>query len=58
MSTIQPFHLAIPVNNLEENRVFYRDTLGCEEGRSSEHWVDFVEDRSFSKEHPKEFVEV
>lgn len=41
MSTIQPFHLAIPVNNLEENRVFYRDTLGCEEGRSSEHWVDF-----------------
>lgn len=42
MSTsIQPFHLAIPVHNLNECRVFYRDVLGCEEGRSSDHWVDF-----------------
>ena len=41
MNTIQPFHLAIPVNDLETNRVFYREVLGCEEGRSSEHWVDF-----------------
>lgn len=41
MGNIQPFHLAIPVTNLEENRVFYRDTLGCAEGRSSDHWVDF-----------------
>lgn len=41
MGNIQPFHLAIPVTNLEENRVFYRDTLGCIEGRSSDHWVDF-----------------
>jgi len=41
MSKVQPFHLAIPVNNLEKNRVFYRETLGCTEGRSSEHWVDF-----------------
>ncbi|RKS45000.1 hypothetical protein BC962_2672 [Gillisia mitskevichiae] len=41
MDKIQPFHLAIPVTNLEENRVFYREILGCEEGRSSEHWVDF-----------------
>ena len=41
MDKIQPFHLAIPVNNLEENRRFYRDTLGCTEGRSSDHWVDF-----------------
>ncbi|WP_375238617.1 VOC family protein [Aurantibacter sp.] len=37
----QPFHLAIPVTNLEECRVFYRDILNCEEGRSSNHWVDF-----------------
>ena len=22
-------------------RKFYRDVLGCEEGRSSDHWVDF-----------------
>ena len=41
MSKLQPFHLAIPVSNLEKNRIFYRETLGCTEGRSSEHWVDF-----------------
>ncbi len=41
MEQIQPFHLAIPVNNLEQNRTFYRDILGCSEGRSSDHWVDF-----------------
>ncbi|UAB79980.1 VOC family protein [Marixanthomonas sp. SCSIO 43207] len=38
---IQPFHLAIPVDNLETCRTFYRDTLGFTEGRSSDHWVDF-----------------
>jgi extradiol dioxygenase family protein len=37
----QPFHLAIPVQDLEKCRTFYRDVLNCEEGRSSEHWVDF-----------------
>lgn len=41
MSKLQPFHLAIPVSNLEKNRIFYRETLGCTEGRSSDHWVDF-----------------
>jgi len=41
MSKLQPFHLAIPVSNLEKNRIFYRETLGCTEGRSSAHWVDF-----------------
>lgn len=41
MNKLQPFHLAIPVNNLEENRTFYREILGCSEGRSSDHWVDF-----------------
>lgn len=41
MSAIRPFHLAIPVHNLEECRSFYRDVLGCLEGRSSDHWVDF-----------------
>jgi extradiol dioxygenase family protein len=39
--TIRPFHLAIPVNDIPVNRVFYREILGCEEGRSSDHWVDF-----------------
>ncbi|MFT4697056.1 MAG: extradiol dioxygenase family protein [Flavobacteriaceae bacterium] len=38
---LAPFHLAIPVNNLEVSREFYRDILGCEEGRSSDIWVDF-----------------
>jgi extradiol dioxygenase family protein len=38
---LTPFHLAIPVDNLQINRSFYRDVLGCEEGRSSDHWVDF-----------------
>lgn len=38
---IQPFHLAIPVQNLEKCRTFYRDILNCKEGRSSDHWVDF-----------------
>ena len=41
MKTLQAFHLAIPVSNLEKNRTFYRDVLGCSEGRSSDHWVDF-----------------
>ena len=36
-----PFHLAIPVNDLEKSRNFYKNILDCEEGRSSNHWVDF-----------------
>ncbi len=38
---IQPFHIAIPVQNLEKCRAFYRDILECKEGRSDTHWVDF-----------------
>jgi extradiol dioxygenase family protein len=38
---LRPFHLAIPVNDIAKNRIFYRDVLGCKEGRSSDHWVDF-----------------
>ena len=41
MQKLTPFHLAIPVDNIPKCRKFYRDILGCEEGRSSEHWVDF-----------------
>ena len=41
MTTISPFHIAIPVHNLNTCRIFYREVLKCEEGRSSEHWVDF-----------------
>ena len=39
--TIQPFHLAIPVNNLSKSRQFYGQFLGCEEGRSSDNWIDW-----------------
>ena len=35
------FHLAIPVDDLEPTRAFYRDVLGLPEGRSDTHWVDF-----------------
>lgn len=41
MAKLSPFHLAIPVHNLQECRIFYRDILNCDEGRSSDHWVDF-----------------
>ena len=35
------FHLAYTVNDLDSTRRFYGDLLGCQEGRSSESWVDF-----------------
>ena len=41
MKSLSPFHIAIPVHNLDECRTFYRDILNCEEGRSCDHWVDF-----------------
>ena len=41
MKNPNPFHLAIPIKDLETCRVFYREVLGCEEGRSSQKWVDF-----------------
>lgn len=36
-----PFHLAVPVRDLEEAREFYGNLLQCSEGRSSPEWVDF-----------------
>ncbi|MDO1499856.1 VOC family protein [Winogradskyella maritima] len=41
MTELRPFHLAIPVDNLESARTFYTNTLELEEGRSSDHWVDY-----------------
>ncbi|WP_416399010.1 VOC family protein [Allohahella sp. A8] len=35
------FHLAYNVTSLDESRAFYGELLGCEEGRSTETWVDF-----------------
>ena len=35
------FHLAYTVVDLDSARSFYGELLGCEEGRSTETWVDF-----------------
>ena len=35
------FHLAFPVDDLAAARHFYGDVLGCPEGRSADHWIDF-----------------
>jgi extradiol dioxygenase family protein len=39
--TLQPFHLAFPVHDLDAARAFYRGVLGCGEGRSAPTWIDF-----------------
>lgn len=36
-----PFHLAIPVTNLADAEAFYGTLMGCEQGRRSEHWIDW-----------------
>jgi len=38
---LPPFHLAFPVDDLGAARRFYGELLGCPEGRSADHWVDF-----------------
>lgn len=38
---LRPFHLAVPVHDLEAARAFYGQTLGCREGRSADRWIDF-----------------
>lgn len=35
------FHLAFPVHDLEAAREFYGSVLECEEGRRSDHWIDY-----------------
>lgn len=35
------FHIAFPVDDLAAARHFYGEVLGCPEGRSDVHWVDF-----------------
>jgi extradiol dioxygenase family protein len=39
--SLPPFHLAFPVDDLAAARRFYGGLLGCPEGRSAGHWVDF-----------------
>jgi len=38
---LPPFHLAFPVDDLAAARRFYGELIGCPEGRSADHWVDF-----------------
>ncbi len=38
---LSPFHLAFPVHSVDAARAFYGGLLGCAEGRSDTHWVDF-----------------
>lgn len=40
MKNISPFHLAIPVADLQSCRKFYTEILDCTEGRSTDQWVD------------------
>jgi hypothetical protein len=40
-ATLRPFHLAIPVRDIAESRVFYGQLLGLSEGRSTDEWIDW-----------------
>jgi len=35
------FHLAYTVTDLDSARSFYGELLGCQEGRSTDTWIDF-----------------
>jgi extradiol dioxygenase family protein len=38
---LTPFHIAVQVRDIDEARRFYKDVIGCSEGRSAPDWVDF-----------------
>lgn len=38
---MNPFHYAFKVKDIASTRKFYIEILGCEEGRSTETWIDF-----------------
>jgi extradiol dioxygenase family protein len=41
MSSLTPFHIAFPVDDLAAARQFYGTVLQCAEGRSAPDWIDF-----------------
>lgn len=41
MSALPPFHIAFPVHDIAAARAFWGELMGCSEGRSAAHWVDF-----------------
>lgn len=40
-ATRPPFHLAVPVHDIEAARQFYGEVLGFERGRSAQRWTDW-----------------
>lgn len=40
MAALRPFHLAVPVGDLDAARAFYCDVIGCGTGRSAPRWLD------------------
>jgi len=63
---LSPFHLAIPVSDIQECRYFYTKILGFNEGRSDKKWVDYNFfghqlvihlDKSIKKENHLNFVD-
>lgn len=41
MADLRPFHLAIPVRDIESTREFFVKVLGCGVGREAKTWIDF-----------------
>ena len=37
---VRPFHLALPVSDLDAAHAFYVDLLGCGTGRTDTRWID------------------
>ena len=40
-ASLPPFHLAVPVHDIEAARRFYGEVLGFAKGRSAERWTDW-----------------
>jgi hypothetical protein len=40
MGSVAPFHLALPVDDLDAARRVHGGLLGCPEGRSSGGWIE------------------
>jgi extradiol dioxygenase family protein len=41
LTTLPPFHLALPVHDIDAARRFYGEILGFSRGRSAERWTDW-----------------
>ena len=41
LKSMRPFHIAFPVNDIEETKRFYTKIIGCSIGREAPSWVDF-----------------